>query len=279
MKLSLFTLVLNDRPVEEAISLLAEIGYDGIELQGKAPHLPMDTTAERAREIRKRIEDAGLVIPVLATYTGGYSTKSDAECREQIDALQRFMEIGDALGCKMIRHASGGPSPKVAEPQHWERSAEWMRKAADIAAGGGFRLVMEIHFGALAEDADSSLKLLKMVDRPNVGVIHDAGNMYIARADFGPESVHKLGKHIFHVHVKDEQEVSDLSVENSFASGDRFIAHKLLNHGAVDHAPTIRALAEIGYDGFLSAECHGSTLNREMVARHEYIAMKEMLPR
>lgn len=277
MELSLFTLVLNDRPVEDAISLLGKIGYKGVELQGCAPHLPVETSLERAKEIRKCVDDAGMVVSNLATYTGNYSTLSDEDCNKELDILKKYMELGNILGCKMIRHEPGGPSSRVAEPKHYERASKWMQKAADIAAQGDFRLVMELHHGGLTETADDALKILKMIDRENVGVIHDAGNMYIAMTNYGRVSVKKLGKYIFHVHVKDELLVPKGSDPDSFEYEGRCYSHKLLNHGGVDHNPAFAALREIGYDGFLSMECHVPHIDPEMIARHEFITMQEML--
>ena len=135
---------------------------------------------------------------------------------------------------------------------------------------------MEIHDGGLIQSAYGAKRLLELIDRPNVGVIHDAGNMYISGADFGEESVKVLEEKIFHVHVKDELKVADLSDPSSFQVRDEFYCHKLLGQGGVDHLPLFKALQERGYDGFLSAECHGAMDPLE-TARHEYRAIKELI--
>ena len=48
MKTVLFTKVLAERSLTEAIEIAEEIGYDGVEPMGREPHLPPDTSLDRA---------------------------------------------------------------------------------------------------------------------------------------------------------------------------------------------------------------------------------------
>jgi sugar phosphate isomerase/epimerase len=276
MRLSIFTLILKSFPLPEVIETAKEIGYEAVELMGRDPHLPVETTNKQAKEINSMIKDTGLAVSCLATYTGGYSNKSDIECQQELDQLKRFVELATILDCQLVRHAPGGPREGEAELSHYQRAAEWMQKAADFAASAGVKVVMEIHDGGLIESAYGARKLLDIIDRDNVGVIHDAGNMYISKADFGEESVKVLGEKIFHVHVKDELKVEDLSDPSSFRVRDEFYCHKLLGQGGADHLPLFKALIARGYDGYLSAECHGA-MDPIETAKHEYKAIKELI--
>ncbi|HOB22276.1 MAG TPA: sugar phosphate isomerase/epimerase, partial [Bacillota bacterium] len=132
----------------------------------------------------------------------------------------------------------------------------------DLAAERGVRLAMEIHNGSLTETVEGAERLLAMIQRDNVGVIRDAGNMYITGTDYGEETVQRLGEKIFHVHVKDELRIEDESLPGSFrdltARGNELFQQQMLGEGAVDHLPLFRALKKMGYSGFLSAECHAA---------------------
>jgi len=277
MKTSLFTLMLSDRPLEQAIPLVAQIGYRGIELMGREPHLPPQTPLKRARELQALIDAAGLKTSCLATYTGGYAGIPDDKCREQLDDLRRFLELAEVFHCPVVRHGAGGPSPREATPERWERAAEWLRCAADLAAEADVKLAMELHFGGLTESAEDGARLCEMVGRPNLGIILDPGNMFIAGADFGAEAVRIAGDRIFHVHVKDEARIEDASDPSHFDVEGKLFAHRLLGEGEVDHLPAFRALAEMGYEGYLSAECHGAHGDREQVARHELAEMNRLI--
>jgi len=277
MKTSLFTLVMKDCQLEEVIEVVARIGYDGIEPRGSEPHLAVDTPIERVEEICSLLDDAGLRTSCLATYTGGYTRKTDAECQQELDNLAKFAKFARILGCDLIRHGAGGPSPRQATQEQFERGVNWMQKAADMAASAGCRLAIELHHGGLAESAEDADRLLNAINRENVGVILDPGNMYISRADYGDKAVRLLGDRIFHVHVKDELKVGVHVDSSCFAVGDEFYQHKLLGDGAVDHIPAFRALKEIGYTGYLSCECHGPAEDQVAVAEHEYAELKRQL--
>jgi len=276
MKTSLFTLVLLNHSIEDAIRLTAEIGYEGIEFRGAEPHLPPSTPIEKVHELRKLVEDSGLQTSIIASYTGGYTSKTDGERLATLDDLKRHLEFARILGTDLVRHSPGSPASAIASEEHWKIAAEWMQKAADAAEAVGCRLAMEIHNGGLVDTADSAKKMVDLVNRSNVGVIHDAGNMYITQTDFGRRSVEILGQSIFHVHVKDELLVPQPE-PGSFVANGRHYKHMLLGEGGVDHRPAFRALLELGYQGYLSCEAHGPAEDQAAVARHEFDELRRQI--
>lgn len=284
MKTALFSKVLAERPLTEVIDLAAELGYDGVEPMGRDPHLPPDTALDRARKLRTRLSEHGLEVPCLATYTGGYTDTTDEKREAELDDLERFLELATVLDCDLVRHGVGGPSPRQAAESDFELAAAWLGRAADLAAEYDTRLAVEIHADKLTETTESTLELLERVDRGNVGAIHDAGNMYIVDAPYGPETVDRLGDRLFHVHVKDERRVDDESLPGAFAletrHGPELFQPQRLGNGAVEHQSLFDALAESGYDGFLTAECHVPTDGEDAdvaVARHEHDVLQNHL--
>lgn len=280
MRTALFTLVFQHRSLDEAIRMAAEVGYEAVELLGREPHLPADTSQERARRIKRVADGAGLRVACLATYTGGYSTKTDAECLQELVNLEKCLKLAVILDCPLIRHDPGGPSALVAGPEERARAMAWMRKAAEVAQGYGKKLAMEIHNNSLVETADAAALFLEELGADNVGVIHDAGNMYITDTDYGAYSVQRLGDRIFHVHVKDELRVEDDSLPRTFRDrtrhGEEIFQHNLLGEGAVDHLQLFTALVRAGYGGYLSAECHGTPDDRA-TAVHELAEIRRLV--
>lgn len=155
-----------------------------------------------------------------------------------------------------------------------------MAKCADLAKKYNVRLVMEIHNGSLIETVDAAKAYVEQLNRDNVGLIHDAGNMYITDTDFGKESVDTLGNKIFHVHVKDELRINDDGLPGAFHSqtiyGDEIFQQKFLGEGAVDHIPLLTALLENKYDGYLSIECHAAASGEER-AKREFVAINKLI--
>ncbi|TMV44686.1 hypothetical protein FE783_31500 [Paenibacillus mesophilus] len=52
-------------------------------------------------------------------------------------------------------------------------------KCAEAAYAQGEKIVLEIHNNSLVETVESGLRLVNMVGAGSIGLIHDAGNMYI----------------------------------------------------------------------------------------------------
>ncbi len=280
MKISLFSLLLSHLSLEEAIVLCKEIGYDGIELWGKEPHISADTPMSRVKQIRTLLDDNEIDLVAIGSYLGGFSTKSDMECQREFEQLEKYLDIMQVLKCNMIRVSPGGPNGFLAHKYHYEKSLYWMAKCADLAKKYNVRLVMEIHNGSLIETVDAAKAYVEQLNRDNVGLIHDAGNMYITDTDFGKESVDTLGNKIFHVHVKDEIRINDDSLPGAFHSqtiyGDEIFQQKFLGEGAVDHIPLLTALLENKYDGYLSIECHAAASGEER-AKREFVAINKLI--
>ena len=284
MQTALFTKILGDLPLHEACEVAAEIDYDGVEPMGREPHLGVETTDEEADRLRTLLDDLGLEIPCLATYTGSYVGKDREACEDELAKLERFCELADILGVDLVRQFPGGPSPYEATDEQYEKSARWTRRAADLAAEYDKRLAVEIHGNTIVESADDAVRLLGLVNRKNVGAIHDAGNMYLCDEPYGSDTVERLGDRLFHVHVKDERRVEDADGPGRFEREredcTRCYEPALLGDGDVDHGPLFRALRDGGYDGFLTDECHvpqDDERDGVDVARHEHAALVRAL--
>ena len=118
-------------------------------------------------------------------------------------------------------------------------------------------------------------KMIELVDRPNFGLIHDAGNMHIVGDSYGEESVRRLGDRIFHVHIKDMvKAAADDEAAHDYLAG-RF-KRALLNTGNVDHRLLFGALKKAGYGGYLSCEASGGD-DPVAVAKHEFDQTQKLL--
>jgi sugar phosphate isomerase/epimerase len=284
MQVSVFTKVFDDRSLTEAAEAATDLGLDGIDPMGRLPHLPPEADPDEAAALRERLDDLGLSVPCLGTYTGGYTGQSEAACEAELDDLERCCELAEILETDLVRHWAGGPPVHEAEEADYEAEAAWLRRAADVAADHEKRLALEIHHGSLIETADSTRKLLDLVDRDRVGAILDPGNMFIVGADYGRGAVETLGDRLFHVHVKDEARVEDPDLPGAFITetsrGEETFQARRLGEGEVDHAPAIEALRERDYEGAIALECHVPAETRaeaEAHAAHDRDHVRDLL--
>lgn len=283
-QIGLSSKVVQDRPLDDALQIAARCGYTGLELFGVPNHLPPDIAPNRARELRQRCDDLGLQVVTLCTYVGGFAEASDREAAAELESFRHYVEIAHVLGCTMIRlwpdHL--GRNLRVPREDHWLRAAHYLRVAADVGLAAGVRILLENHL-TLTIDADSTLRLVRLIDRPNVVVNFDPGNMFLAGRPYGREAVLRLGTLIQNVQVKEaSRDGSSASVgdDASLAHGGSY--DLLLGEGTIDHASYLHALAEIGYAGYYMAECHkqpSPDLPSDEIAAREYRALKALLER
>jgi L-ribulose-5-phosphate 3-epimerase len=278
---AIFTKVFDDRSLDDAIESAARIGYSGVEIMAREPHFPSTASHDRAREIGSLLDDLDLVVPCLATYTGGYTTKTDEECEAELEEFERFLSLSEALDVDLLRHGPGGPSVREATDDDFERAATWLRRAADRADAYDRTIGLEIHSHRLTETTETTMRLVESVDRENVGVIHDAGNMFIVDERYGRESLDRIGDRLAHVHLKDLSRVSDRSLPDAFSldtpRGEETFRRESLGEGDVDYGSLFGALDDAGYEGSVTTETTVRRIDREEVARRELDAMRGLI--
>ncbi|WP_249435972.1 sugar phosphate isomerase/epimerase [Paenibacillus sp. Marseille-Q4541] len=278
--LAAFSGSLIDYPLREAMEMTARLGFDGIEIACRSPHLGLDTSLAEVRELGDLAAGHGLHIPALAGYTGHFSTLTDEECEAAMEESRKLFRFAEVLSVPYVRVFPGGPNAFLAEDQHYERAAHYLVRSSKEAAEHGVKLLLEIHNQTLVEDADSALRLLQLVGDAGIGFIHDAGNMYIADVDYGKTSVSKLGSHLSHIHVKDEKRIEQAGAEGSFSNRTRHGMESFmqcrLGEGEVDHRPMLTAVQESGYSGWITLECAAPFPSEERLA-YDLAEMKRQL--
>ena len=254
--------------IEQAIKVAKEVGYEGLEVRINEGHLPSNTSDDRAKEIKVLLDKSGLTVPCIAAFVGGYATKSDAECEEQLAEFEKFLKLAQKIDCGMVRQLVGGPRPADAKEEDFKKIAKWLQKSADLAGEYGIRIAMEMHADHIIEGVDSALKLMDMLHKDNVGLIFEPGNMCIVNEAHGFESVKRLSDNIFHVHVKDLIKVPDNKA--------RFEA-RIVGEGEVEFLSAFKGLKDIGYNGHLILESAVSDIKGEELAKREYEGITKLL--
>jgi L-ribulose-5-phosphate 3-epimerase len=280
MKFAAFSGVFIEHSIQEAMQLTKKLGMDGIEIAAREPHISPTTSKTRLKEVKALAASLNLEIPVLAGYMGGFSTASDKESEQAFDDFKRLLEAANELESSMVRVSPGGPNAFMAHEYHYVKAAYWLNRCAAEAKSSKVNVVLEIHNQSLIETVDSSLKLMNLIEHENLGLIHDAGNMYITDTDYGRDSVLKLGKHLFHVHVKDELRVAEVGAPGTFVNlthrGEEKFLQSRLGEGGADHQPLFDTLREIDYKGWVTLECHAPFPAYERL-EHDFQVVRKLI--
>jgi sugar phosphate isomerase/epimerase len=279
-KIGLSTKVVTDRPMREAAEIAARAGYTGLEIFGVPNHLPPETTDAQAHELRRLFDDLGLRTVTICSYVGGFAETGDEQSKAELETFERYLSVANILGCDMVRLWADKLGQNVSQPRedHFLRAAHYLAIAADRAAVTGVRVLLENHL-AMTINADMTLKLIRLIDRPNVVVNFDPGNMFLAGEPYGRAATMRLRPHVGNVQVKEGSRATDQpGGDATLSRGGTY--DLLLGEGDMDHMSYLRPLHESGYEGFYMAECHKHATAEwpsDRIAEHEYHKVAELL--
>jgi len=264
VKFIIFSKILKDLPMMEAVRISVKIGFEGIELHDC--HFPVDIDPERVNDLSKVAREQGIELVNLATFVGGFSGLSDESCGDELRKFVRYLGFARMLGIPYIRLNPGRPEPEKATVEEWQKASLWLGKAADLARPHDISIVLEMHEGSLIATAESTLKLLDMINRDNVVINYDVGNIFHVPADYGVDALRKIEGHVRFIHVRDERGKDK----------DGQWIYTLFGDGILDYRPIFHRLKVMGFRGYLSAECHlepTPEMNSGTIAAHELPAI------
>ena len=240
-------LLFPELPALERIAAARDAGFDGVELL-----FPYDLDPQA---LRRAAEAAGMPIVQLNSPAGdraagevGYAALPGraSQFRQSIERAFSFLK---AAGISQLHVVAGIPAPS-ADPQlvraTYVRNLQWV---ADEAAAFGGRIMIEplndrdmpgYALSTLAQAAD----VLGQVNRPNVGLQFDLYHSQIMGGDL-THRLRQFGSLIRHV------QIAGAPLRNE---PDR---------GEVNLRPVMRALADTGYDGWISAEYRPTGATRD----------------
>ena len=176
---------------EEIVALVAKAKLDGIEWGGDV-HAPPDSPPSVLARIRRATEDAGLAV---SSY-GSYHNVVKAEDHPR--SFPPILDAAEALGTRTIRIWCGGGDSDKANDYMFQLAAERTAELAEMAAKRDMTLAFEFHRGGLTDTVPTTIRLLKMINRPNVKSyfqVYDRGGATTPR-----EEIKELLPHLQNVH-------------------------------------------------------------------------------
>jgi len=223
------TISVFSRPLEQAFALLAETGFDGIEVM-----VTNDPDSQDAPRIRGLSEDHEL--PVLAVHAPFLLMSRRVWGRDPIGKIERAVELALRVGAPVV---------VVHPPYRWQTDyRRWLDEESSAAARAwGIRIAVENMFPlrvrgrSLARfHAKQSLEELERFDAVTLDTSH------LAVAGLDPvDAIDRLGERLAHVHLSNN-------------AGRGWDSHSPLDEGVLDIGRVLTTLATRGYRGAISLE-------------------------
>lgn len=244
-----------NKPFKEAIESIAALKLDGVQMYADTKIVHVGMTVKDIKEVKKIIDGAGIAVSALCGDFGCdmYYTRD----RAAIDKEKRIMEIAKALGTDIVT-THIGVVPEDFDCKQYESMHEVCRELAEFADTMGGHFAVETG----PERAELLKKFLDNLGSRGVSVNLDPANLVMCAGDDPVKAVYTLKDYIVHTHAKDGKQLKAVDTRTLYCPqyynlepGDwGSIIEMPLGAGNVDWANYLKALEEIGYNGYLTIE-------------------------
>jgi sugar phosphate isomerase/epimerase len=172
--------------LEESIDLAADLGYQGVELIGKRPHLsPLDYSVDDCKQLRERIEKNGLQCSAVAGYTnflGGLEAGEVPFVDMQVDYVTQLAERAAALGSDLVRIFTSYERDDMPWFAQWKKNVDAIAECCDRAADFGVTIGVQNHHD-IAVHTKVLDELMYAIGRDNVIPMWDCWSPHLRGED------------------------------------------------------------------------------------------------
>ena len=180
------------------IAAMQRNGLQGLEIRGVDGQNISDISIEKAHEVRRKLDDAGLTVWSMGSPIGKIGIESDGFAAH-LDKLRHTLELADVLGAKNLRMFSFYV-PGEQAVQYRDKVIDQMGQMLRIAEGSGVAMCHENEKGIYGDMADRCLELLNIF--PQLQGIFDPAN-FIQCGQDTIEAWKLLRHRIHYLHIKD----------------------------------------------------------------------------
>lgn len=250
--IALCTIAFRERLLEYSLDLAAEVGFQGVEIWGREPHISEEYDKNRVAAAERMVRERGLEVPVFGSYLRMGATNNDP-----VD-LKAVLQMAVGLGAGIVRVWASDVGSDEADEALWERAVREAREAASRAAKMGLRLAVEMHGNTLCDTGASTRRFVEAVGEDSFGVNYQPSSR--PRAETPLERLQLVQPWVMHVHAQNYAPIG---------TGLDRMERVALSDGVIDYAPLVELLRRGGYRGYLSVEFCPSNVTdkREAIAR------------
>ena len=186
------------KPLKEQIKALKDNVYHGMEIRGIDNAFVGALTVERAKEIKKEMDDAGLKVWSIGSAIGKIRIQDDFEAH--MDLYKHSLELAAIFDAKAFRLFSFF-MPKEEDPYQYENQViEQMARFCEVGKDYNITLCHENEKGIFGDVADRCLKIHKAL--PELKGVFDPANFVQCQQDT-LEAWEMLHPYIEYMHMKD----------------------------------------------------------------------------
>lgn len=292
MKIGVFTVLFGDKPFEETLDYVVDLGLQAVEIgtgayPGSAHCDPaaLLRSERRLKAFREAIARRGLVISALSCH-GNPLHPQRATAKAHHDTFVRTLELARKLDVQTVITFSGCPAgdPRAQQPSwivspwppefsamlawQWkERVRPYWKAAARSCREAGVRVAIEMHPNFVVYNPETMLRLREVAPKV-IGCNFDPSHMFWQGVDV-VTAIRTLGDAIYHVHAKDTRIDRPNVMRNGVLDAKSYTRELERSwifrtvgygHDAIVWKDIVSNLRLVGYDHVLSIEHEDSIL-------------------
>jgi sugar phosphate isomerase/epimerase len=257
----------------DTIGILADIGYEGIEIMADVPHAyPPDLTRSDLESIREALSRHAMEISNINAFMlraignvhhPSWIEKDPVLRRKRIEHTSNCIDLADRLGARMLSTEPGGPLDGMEPALGLELFREGLREIEDHAREKNVRILIEPEPGLLIETSSQFRTFFRDLNPEVFGLNFDIGHFFCVGED--PAAlIYQLAPFICHFHLED-------------ISRTRVHHHLLPGRGALDFRSITNAIRGINYTGFVTVELYPYEDHPIDAAREAFAYLQEFI--
>jgi sugar phosphate isomerase/epimerase len=239
-------------PLEEALRILARLGYQSIALTldyyALSPYDP--ATPRQAVLVRDLLDQLGLRVVIetgsrflldpMRKHQPTLVSERPEGRERRLAFLRTAIELAVILRADTVSFWSGAPDAPAPEEVLFDRLVAACSELASYAAARGVRLAFEPEPGMFIDTMARFAELHARVGHPAFGLTLDIGHLYCLGEEPVAPHVRRWKEWLWNVHLEDMRRGTH--------------DHLMFGEGDIDFAEAIAALEEVGYEGGVHVE-------------------------
>jgi L-ribulose-5-phosphate 3-epimerase len=239
-----FGMVQGKLSVMEKFQLLKDIGFDGVEFS--APN-GYDTNEVLAARDKTGLPIHGVVDSVH--WKDSLSDPDPAVRQRGLDGLKSAIRTAKVYGATSVLLVPAVVSKEVAYHDAYERSHAAIKQAIPLAEENGIRILFENVWNNFLLSPVEMVRYIDEFESPVVGSYFDVGN--VVRYGWPEHWIKALGKRIVKLDIKEYSRKLQMDQGPWKGFGVK------IGDGDCDWPAVMKALSEVGYSGWATAEVSG----------------------
>jgi L-ribulose-5-phosphate 3-epimerase len=241
---------LADHRLEDALTLLADLGYDGVALTLDHHHLDpfAPDLAARTAAVARQLDQLNLAVVIetgarylLDPWHKHEPTLLSDDPQPRAALLRRAVDVGADLGAQAVSFWSGTRPLGLDLQTAWARLVAGCTAVLAHAEYRGVTLGFEPEPGMLVERLDDYERLAtELGEDPRFGLTLDVGHAWCLEDESPAACVRRAGSRLVNIQIEDMRR----GVHEHLDFGE----------GEIDFPPVLAAIREVGYQGLVTVE-------------------------